>query len=270
MLQLNYVWRQYGAGDATVVALRDISLTVEAGEYLAIMGPSGSGKSTLLNVMGGVDSVTGGEILFDGMRFDSLGEEQLTGFRRGRLAYVFQQYHLIPSLTVLENVMLPLVFSGMGDDSGAAISVLERVGLSQRLGHRPSQVSGGEQQRAAIARALIGDPSLILADEPTGNLDQASGRQVLRLFAELNREGRAIVMVTHNRDVARCAAEIVTVVDGSIVGREKVSDRRTFEGEYPVPEDAGSVSGEDGQWSTNSLLRGERTNVQDKRGNDTT
>ena len=223
MLQLNHVWRQYGMGDAKVIALQDVSLSVEAGEYLAIMGPSGSGKSTLLNVMGGVDRVTGGEIFFDGKRFDSLDEELLTGFRRGRLAYVFQQYHLVATLTVLENVMLPLVFSGKGDDPAPALTVLEKVGLSHRIGHRPAQLSGGEQQRAAIARALVGDPALILADEPTGNLDQGSGRQILSLFAELNREGRAIVMVTHNPDVARRASEIVTVADGQIVARERVA-----------------------------------------------
>ncbi|MFC2008924.1 ABC transporter ATP-binding protein [Chloroflexota bacterium] len=237
MLQLNHVWREYGDGDAKVSALRDISMYVAAGAYLAVMGPSGSGKSTLLNVMGGVDRVTSGEILFDGMRFDSLDEEQLTGFRRGRLAYVFQQYHLISSLTVLENVMLPLVFSGNGGDSAPAISVLRKVGLSHRMGHRPSQLSGGEQQRAAIARALVGDPSLILADEPTGNLDQASGHDVLGLFEELNREGRAIVMVTHNPDVARCAAEIVTVVDGTVVARDTVDDRRSIENSHTAPED---------------------------------
>jgi putative ABC transport system ATP-binding protein len=222
MLQLRHVWREYGEGNSRVVALRDISLDVAEGEHLAIVGPSGSGKSTLLNVMGGVDRVSRGEILFDGVRFDTLDEERLTGFRRGRLAYVFQQYHLIATLTVLENVMLPLVFCGKGDDTAPALTVLEKVGLSHRMSHRPAQLSGGEQQRAAIARALVGNPALILADEPTGNLDQASGRQILSLFEELNREGRAIVVVTHNPDVARRASEIVTVADGQIVARERV------------------------------------------------
>ena len=222
MLELRNVWREYGEGNARVVALRDISLDIAEGQYLAVVGPSGSGKSTLLNVMGGVDRITRGEIMFDGSRFDTLDEEQLTAFRRGRLAYVFQQYHLVASLTVLENVMLPLAFAGKGGDSAPAVTVLEKVGLAHRLQHRPAQLSGGEQQRAAIARALVCNPGLILADEPTGNLDQESGRQVLALFDELNREGRAVVMVTHNPDVARRASEIVTVVDGSVVARESV------------------------------------------------
>jgi len=222
MLELRNVWREYGEGNARVVALRDISLSVSEGQYLAIMGPSGSGKSTLLNVMGGVDRVTRGEILFDGARFDALDEESLTSFRRGRLAYVFQQYHLLASLSVLENVMLPLVFSGRSNDQAPALTVLEKVGLSHRMAHRPSQLSGGEQQRAAIARALVGNPALILADEPTGNLDQTIGRQVLGLFDELNREGRAIVMVTHNPEVARRASEIVTIADGCIAARDRV------------------------------------------------
>ena len=222
MLQLDHVWREYGTGDARVVALRDVSLRVAEGEYLAIVGPSGSGKSTLLHVMGGVDRATGGEIFCDGLRFDSLDEERLTEFRRGRLAYVFQQYHLIASLTVLENVMLPLVFSEKGDHAALASRVLERVGLSHRTGHRPAQLSGGEQQRAAIARALVVSPEIILADEPTGNLDHASGRQILDLFDELNSDGKAIVMVTHNPDVARRAREVVTVADGQIVTREHV------------------------------------------------
>jgi putative ABC transport system ATP-binding protein len=159
------------------------------------------------------------------VRFDLLSEEELTMFRRGRLAYVFQQYHLVPSLTVLENVMLPLVFNGAGSDNSRAMRMLNRVGLQHRASHRPSELSGGEQQRVAVARALMNDPALILADEPTGNLDQASGRQVMRLFTELNDEGRAIVMVTHNPQLARCAKEIVELTDGRVVSRSIVHDR---------------------------------------------
>ena len=225
MLELRCVSRTYGEGDARVVALDRVSTVVERGAFLSIMGPSGSGKSTLLNVMGGVDRISDGEILFDGERFDLLSEEELTAFRRRRLAYVFQQYHLVPSLTVLENVMLPLVFRGAGTDTGRATRMLDRVGLQQRATHRPSELSGGEQQRVAIARALMNDPALILADEPTGNLDQASGRQVMGLFMELNDEGRAIVMVTHNPDLARCAKEILELSDGRVVSRSVVQRR---------------------------------------------
>ncbi len=224
MLKLNCVSRIYGEGAAQVNALNQVSLLIEPGAFLSIMGPSGSGKSTLLNVMGGVDRITGGEILFDDVRFDLLSEEELTSFRRGRLAYVFQQYHLIPSLTVLENVMLPLVLRGSKDLNGAR-RVLDRVGLQHRASHRPSELSGGEQQRVAVARALVNDPAVILADEPTGNLDQASGRQVMSLFMDLNEEGRAIVMVTHNPQLARCAREIVELSDGRVVSRSPVLDR---------------------------------------------
>ncbi len=225
MLELKSVSRVYGLGEARVVALDRVSLEVEPGAFLSIMGPSGSGKSTLLDVMGGVDRITEGEILFDGVRFDQLSEEELTSFRRGRLAYVFQQYHLVPSLTVLENVMLPLVFRGAGGAVDQARKMLDRVGLRHRAGHRPSELSGGEQQRVAVARALVNDPALILADEPTGNLDQASGRQIMSLFMELNDEGRAIVMVTHNPQLAQCAREIVELTDGRIVSRGEVYER---------------------------------------------
>ncbi len=225
MLELNCVSRCYGEGAARVTALDRVSIAIAPGEFLSIMGPSGSGKSTLLNVMGGVDRISEGEILFDGVRFDLLSEEELTTFRRGRLAYVFQQYHLVPSLTVLENVMLPLVFRGLSSEMDRARLMLERVGLSHRAGHRPSELSGGEQQRVAVARALVNDPALILADEPTGNLDQASGQQIMRLFMELNEEGRAIVMVTHNPQLARCAREIVELSDGHVVSRRLVAER---------------------------------------------
>ncbi len=225
MLELKNVSRYYGEGNARVVALDRVSTVVERGAFLSVMGPSGSGKSTLLNLMGGVDRVSEGEILFEGERFDLLSEEELTSFRRGRLAYVFQQYHLVPSLTVLENVMLPLVFRGAGPDTSRAGRVLDRVGLRHRASHRPSELSGGEQQRVAVARALVNDPALILADEPTGNLDQASGRQVMNLFMELNDEGRAIVMVTHNPDLAHCARELLELSDGRVVSRSVVQKR---------------------------------------------
>jgi putative ABC transport system ATP-binding protein len=170
--------------------------------------------------VGGVDRVTAGRILLDGERIDALSEDELVTYRRGRLAYVFQQYHLIPSLTVLENVMLPLVFLGRTAGRDAASAMLLRVGLAHRVDHHPSQLSGGEQQRAAIARALVTDPSLILADEPTGNLDQEAGARVMDLFVQLNREGRSIVLVTHNPEVSAYASEVLTLRDGRVVSRE--------------------------------------------------
>jgi len=234
MLELKKVSRFCGEGSARVTALDRVSLTVEAGEFLSIMGPSGSGKSTLLNVMGGVDRVSAGEITLDGVRLDSLSEEELTALRRGHLAYVFQQYHLIPSLTVLENVLLPLVFRGLNSESARARNMLDRVGLSHRASHRPSELSGGEQQRVAVARALVNKPILILADEPTGNLDQAAGRQVISLLIELNDEGQSIVMVTHNPQLARCAGRIAEMADGSVTSCVEITGRLDVSAEVLV------------------------------------
>ncbi len=223
MLELIDVSRCYGEGTGRVVALDSIDLSVADGTFLAVMGPSGSGKSTLLNVMGGVDRITSGQILFDGERIDDLSEDDLVQYRRGRLAYVFQQYHLIQSLTVFENVALPLAFRGESDNAEVASEMLERVGLAYRAHHRPSELSGGEQQRVAIARALVTAPSLILADEPTGNLDQESGGKVMELLVRLNREGRSIVLVTHNPEVATYATEVLTLRDGRVVSRAQTN-----------------------------------------------
>ncbi len=183
------------------------------------MGPSGSGKSTLLNIIGGLDHLSSGEVLLDGERIDSLDENALVDIRRGKIAYVFQQYHLIPSLTALENVLLPLTFCEADHRDRKALDILERVGLERRAAHKPSQLSGGEQQRVAIARALVNDPSLILADEPTGNMDRKTGNEILALFNELNREGRSIVMVTHDPEIAGHAKALVLLQDGQIVDR---------------------------------------------------
>jgi putative ABC transport system ATP-binding protein len=183
------------------------------------MGPSGSGKSTLLNIIGGLDSPSSGEVILGGKRIDNLGENALVDVRRGKVAYVFQQYHLLPSLTALENVLLPLIFCGANGGVEKAMNILKRVGLERRSEHNPSQLSGGEQQRVAIARALVGEPALILADEPTGNMDQKTGGEILGLFEQLNKEGHSIIMVTHDREIARHAKEIVILQDGQIVGR---------------------------------------------------
>ncbi len=217
MLEVKNASRVYGEGDAKVVALNNVSLEVNKGDFIAIMGPSGSGKSTLLNVIGGLDRLSGGEVILDGRRIDNLDENALVEIRRSKIAYVFQQYHLLPSLTALENVFLPLLFCGANRESlGKAMDILKAVGLERRAKHKPGQLSGGEQQRVAIARAIVNNPSLILADEPTGNMDQKTGADILSLFDQLNKEGRGIVMVTHSPEVAKHAREIVFLRDGQV------------------------------------------------------
>lgn len=219
MLEVKSVSRIYGEGTARVVALDDVSLKVDRGNFVAIMGPSGSGKSTLLNVIGGLDHPSAGEVLLDGKRIDGADENALVDMRRGSIAYVFQQYHLLSSLTALENVLLPLLFRGVNDETNKALELLTKVGLERRAGHKPGQLSGGEQQRVAIARALVGDPSLILADEPTGNMDQRTGSEILDLFCQVNRDGHSIIMVTHNPETAKHAGQIIVLQDGRIASR---------------------------------------------------
>jgi putative ABC transport system ATP-binding protein len=217
MLEIRNVSKTYGREAAKVVALNDVSFRVNDGDFIAIMGPSGSGKSTLLNVIGGLDYPSSGEVILDGKRIDNLDEDDFVDIRRNKIAYVFQQYHLLPSLTALENIMLPLTFCGLEKEEMKALEILKKVGLEERAEHKPSQLSGGEQQRVAIARALVSSPSLILADEPTGNVDQKTGEGILALFQQLNKDGRSIIMVTHNSDIAKYAKKIIVLQDGQIV-----------------------------------------------------
>ena len=219
MLEIKNVSKIYGEGTTRVVALKNVSLQVNEGDFTAIMGPSGSGKSTLLNIIGGLDRPSSGEVILDGKRIDNLGENALVDIRRREIAYVFQQYHLLPSLTALENVLLPLTFCGANGGEKKALAILKRVGLGKRAGHKPSELSGGEQQRVAIARALVNNPSLILADEPTGNMDQKTGREILSLFDQLNKAGHSIIMVTHNPEIAKHAKGIILLQDGQIVDK---------------------------------------------------
>ena len=221
MLEVRSASKIYGEGPSRVVALDNVSLEVENGNFIAVMGPSGSGKSTLLNVIGGLDQLSSGEVILDGKRIDGYDENALVEIRRGKIAYVFQQYHLLPSLTALENVLMPLIFAGKGNNEKDARDILKRVGLEKRADHKPSQLSGGEQQRVAIARTLVTSPELILADEPTGNMDQKTGNEILELFKELNEEGRSIVMVTHSPDIAGHAKEIISLQDGRVMKRIK-------------------------------------------------
>jgi ABC-type lipoprotein export system ATPase subunit len=218
MLEIRNVSKTYGNGSSGVGALRDVSVHIGDRDFVAITGPSGSGKSTLLSVIGGLEKVSAGEVILDGQRIDNLSEKELVEIRRKKVAYVFQQYHLIPSLTALENVLLPLTFGG--SDMGSrkrAIAILQEVGLEKRAKHKPGQLSGGEQQRVAIARALVNGCSLILADEPTGNVDQKTGAEILKLFQKANEDGHTIIMVTHSPEIARQAKRIVTLRDGEIV-----------------------------------------------------
>jgi len=226
MLEVKNVSKVYGEGDAKVVALNNVSLEVNKGDFIAVMGPSGSGKSTLLNVIGGLDLLSSGEVILDGQRIDKMDENALVAIRRGKIAYVFQQYHLLSSLTAIENVFLPLLFCGAdGESLDKAMDILKVVGLEKRARHKPGQLSGGEQQRVAIARAIVNNPSLILADEPTGNMDQKTGAEILSLFDQLNRQGRGIIMVTHSPEVAEHAREIIFLKDGQIVDRVKQKGR---------------------------------------------
>jgi len=228
MLQLKEISKIYGEGETRVKALDKISLDVETGSFVAVMGPSGSGKSTFLNIIGGLDRPTGGEVMLDGQRIDDLDENKLVDVRRGKIAYVFQQYHLLPSLTALENVLLPLVFCGAGkEDEGRADEILNKVGLGKRAGHKPGQLSGGEQQRVAIARALVGRPTLILADEPTGNMDRKTGNEIMKLFVQLHKEGHGIIMVTHDPEIAGYAGTTVFLEDGRIVRKTNKKASRT-------------------------------------------
>ncbi len=221
MLHIKNVSKIYGEGMAQVTALNDVSLEVSNGDFVSIMGASGSGKSTLLNIIGGLEKLTNGEIHLAGERIDNLNEDAMVKVRRGKLAYVFQQYHLLPSLTAMENVLLPLVLNSNGNGQNGkkekALEMLKRVGLEKRSHHKPSELSGGEQQRVAIARALVSSPALILADEPTGNMDKKTGDEIMELFDELNREGHTIIMVTHNPETAKHTGKTVILRDGQII-----------------------------------------------------
>lgn len=217
MIRLTGINKIYRTEEIETQALENVNLEVQKGEFLSIMGPSGCGKSTLLNVMGLLDSPTSGTIEINGTRTESMGDKELAAFRNRTLGFVFQSFHLINSLNVIDNVELPLLYRKMSSSERTALAkqVLERVGLSHRMKHMPTQLSGGQCQRVAIARAIVGNPEIILADEPTGNLDSKMGAEVMELLHKLNREdGRTIVMVTHNEAQAKQTARTVRFFDG--------------------------------------------------------
>ncbi len=218
MIELKSLTRRYQMGSTTVMALAGIDLRIGAGEFVAITGPSGSGKSSLLNLIGCLDRPSSGHYLLDGTDVATLADDRISGLRNRQIGFVFQSFFLLPRLSVLENVLLPLRFADAPDPQAEARAraLLDRVGLNERLGHRPSELSGGQQQRAAIARALIRQPAVLLADEPTGNLDSRSAADVLGLFDELHAEGQTIVLVTHDAEVAARALRHVQLRDGVI------------------------------------------------------
>jgi putative ABC transport system ATP-binding protein len=205
-------------------ALRGVDLEIEKGSWVTIMGPSGSGKTTLLNMVGCLDSPTSGSLLIDGTDVTKLGQKALAAFRRENLGLVFQQYHMVPYLTALENVMLAQYYHSVVDEAGA-VEALERVGLGHRLTHTPSQLSGGEQQRVCIARALVNDQEILLADEPTGNLDKKNGQIVLDLIKDLHDDDHTIVLITHNPEIATMGEVLVEFLDGQAVSFRQISNR---------------------------------------------
>jgi putative ABC transport system ATP-binding protein len=218
LIELKNIVKNYVNGDVVTRVLRDIDLSVDEGEFVAIMGPSGSGKSTLMHTIGFLDRPTTGTYLFDGENTESFTDDELARIRNKRIGFVFQSFNLLPRTSVLDNVMLPLLYSG--DKTGyenRAKKALEAVGLGERIHFMSNQISGGQKQRVAIARALVCDPKVIFADEPTGNLDSKSGATVMHILEELNKEGRTIILVTHDKQVALHANRIVTIRDGKIV-----------------------------------------------------
>lgn len=218
MIELKNVSRMYAHGTKEIQALHAITLNIKAGEFLAVMGPSGSGKSTLLNIIGGLDQPTSGEIFIDDRPLHGISDDELTLIRRRRVGFIFQFFNLLPILTAAENVSLPLLLEGIpySKVKPKAEALLKKVGLGERTGHRPEQLSGGEMQRVAIARALIASPAVLLADEPTGNLDSRTSAEILRLLKDLHTEGQTIVMVTHDSKAAAYGTRIITLRDGSI------------------------------------------------------
>ena len=226
MLELDHVSKVYSTGTIEVRALDDVSLQVDEGEMVAIMGHSGSGKSTMMNIIGCLDSPTSGTYRLDGLDVGALSDNKLAAIRNRKIGFVFQSFNLLPRTTATRNVELPLVYGGEGNRTRRARAALESVGLGAKTGSMPNELSGGQQQRVAIARALVTDPSMILADEPTGALDSVSTEDVMRLLVQLNDAGRTIVIITHEDDVAAYATRVVRLEDGRIIADARQEQRR--------------------------------------------
>ncbi len=223
MIQLENIAKIYRMGKVEVPALRGIDLTINQGDMVAIIGASGSGKSTLMNIIGFLDKPTTGRYMLEGVDVSRLNDNKLAELRNKKIGFVFQTFNLLPRASALSNVELPLIYSGGGQRHKRSLEALEKVGLGARATHKPTELSGGEQQRVAIARALVNQPSLILADEPTGNLDSAASTEIVRIFCQLHREGITVILVTHEMDVATQAQRIIRLLDGKIISDEKVT-----------------------------------------------
>jgi putative ABC transport system ATP-binding protein len=222
VITLEGITKVYRTGEVEVAALKGISLHIPEGEFVAIMGPSGSGKSTLMNLIGCLDQPSSGRYILDGYDVSALTDDQLAWIRNRKIGFVFQSYNLIPRASAVHNVEMPLIYAGDNQQRrGRAMAALESVGLLERAGHLPNELSGGQQQRVAVARALVTDPAILLADEPTGNLDSESSLEIMRLLRDLNQHGRTIVLITHEPDIAAFAQRVVRVRDGVIVSDER-------------------------------------------------
>ena len=219
IIRLEHIYKDYPLGNSTVRVLKDINLSVHPGEYVALMGPSGSGKSTLMNIIGALDVPTSGKYILNGREVEKLTDDQLAEVRNKEIGFVFQTFNLLPRLSALENVALPLIYAGVPkrERLERARRMLADVGLADRMDHKPNQLSGGQRQRVAIARALINNPSILLADEPTGNLDSQSSEEVMKLFDRLHGQGHTIILVTHEPDIAAHAKRLVRLLDGKIL-----------------------------------------------------
>jgi len=223
MIELENITKIYSMGKVEVPAIRGITLTIKQGEMVAIIGASGSGKSTLMNIIGFLDQPTSGTYTLEGIDVSQLNDNQLAEMRNKKIGFVFQTYNLLPRASALANVELPLIYGGGSQKRKRTIEALERVGLAARTKHKPTELSGGEQQRVAIARALVNNPSLILADEPTGNLDTVATAEIISIFGQLNRDGITVVLVTHEMDIANQTQRIIRLLDGKIISDEKVT-----------------------------------------------
>lgn len=226
MIHMENLWKVYKNGSISVEALKGINFSVKKGEFVAVMGPSGSGKSTLMNIIGCLDKMTKGDYILDNIRVSSLSDYELAKIRNKKIGFVFQTFNLLPRMTALKNVELPMIYAGVSPKKRReqALNALGKVDLLDRMNHKPSELSGGQRQRVAIARALVNNPNILLADEPTGNLDSKSGEEIMEIFQNLNKEGVTIVLVTHEPDIAKHTQRIVTFRDGRIIKDENVKE----------------------------------------------